>query len=46
MRGADHPGKRAAEKAQNDQHAVAWHLKQMLPRANDKIDTTGRVPRV
>ena len=39
-------GKRAAEKAQNHQHAVAWHLKQMLPRANDKIDTTGRVPKV
>jgi len=38
-------GKRAAETAQNHQHAVAWHLRQMLPRANDKMDTTGRVPK-
>ncbi len=38
-------GKRAAETAQNYQHAVAWHLRQMLPRANDKLDTTGKVPK-
>ena len=36
-------GKRAAESAQNHQHAIAWHLRQMLPRANDRSDTiTGR----
>ncbi len=32
-------GKRAAETAQNHQHAVAWHLRQMLPRANDRPET-------
>jgi len=36
-------GKRTAEAAQNHQHAVAWHLRQMLPRANDKPETIGRV---
>jgi len=33
-------GKRAAEAAQNHQHAVAWHLRQMLPGATDKLETT------
>jgi len=38
-------GKRSAEAAQDHQHAIAWHLRQMLPRANDKLDTTGREPK-
>ncbi len=35
-------GKRTAEAAQDHQHAVAWHLRQMLPRANEGTDTSGR----
>jgi MFS family permease len=38
-------GKRAAEAAQNRQHAVAWHLRQMLPEADDTLDITGKVPK-
>ena len=39
-------GKRTAEAAQNHQHAVAWHLRQMLPGARDRAETTGRVRKV
>jgi serine/threonine-protein kinase len=39
-------GRRAAETAQNHQHAIAWHLRQMLPRANDRLDSTGRAAKL